>query len=117
MSLVREKPATNAASVGIAWGYAALNGGKRESRCSMRLHIWITAIMTISQEVSAAAADGINAAADASNAFAADLYQHVGLASEQNTFFSPSSIATALAMTSLGARGETERQMWSVLKF
>src|SRR5437016_2304651 len=83
----------------------------------MRFLIWITAIMVISQDVSAAAGGGINAAAEASNAFAADLYQHVGLASEQNTFFSPSSIATALAMTSLGARGETERQMWSVLKF
>jgi len=56
-------------------------------------------------------------AVDANNAFAIDLYKQLALGSDKNIFFSPSSISTALAMTSLGARGETEKQMQVVLKF
>jgi serpin B len=56
-------------------------------------------------------------AVDANNAFAIDLYKQIALGSDKNIFFSPSSISTALAMTSLGARAETEKQMQTVLKF
>jgi len=56
------------------------------------------------------------AVADSTNAFALDLYaqlrQHSG-----NLFFSPDSIATALAMTYTGARGETAAEMAKTLHF
>lgn len=53
----------------------------------------------------------------AGNGVATGLYSLMGTASDQNTFFSPASIAAAIAMTAAGARGETERQMYSVLGF
>ncbi|MBI2389635.1 MAG: serpin family protein [Deltaproteobacteria bacterium] len=51
---------------------------------------------------------------DADNAFAADLYAVVGK-SPGNVVFSPTSIATALAMTWTGARGKTAMQMEKTL--
>lgn len=54
------------------------------------------------------------AGAAASNSFAFELYRQVG-AKPGNTFFSPASIAIALAMTDLGARGKTQEQMERVL--
>ena len=54
--------------------------------------------------------------ADGNSAFAFDLYRT--LAEEDgNLFFSPYSISIALAMTQVGARGETERQMADTLHF
>lgn len=50
----------------------------------------------------------------ANTAFALDLYRRVG-AAPGNAFFSPFSIAAALAMAWEGARGETARQMARVL--
>ncbi|MBU0702971.1 MAG: serpin family protein, partial [Chloroflexi bacterium] len=50
------------------------------------------------------------------NAFAFDLY-HTLQEAEENLFFSPYSISTALAMTYAGARGDTERQMADVFHF
>jgi serpin B len=55
--------------------------------------------------------------AQVDNGFAARLYGAVAAAGHENTFFSPASIATALAMTSTGARGETQRQMLEVLGY
>ncbi len=49
-------------------------------------------------------------------AFALDLYSELKK-SEDNLFFSPYSISTALAMTYAGARGKTEKQMAQVLHF
>ncbi len=53
-------------------------------------------------------------AADASNAFAFDLYAELGSA-EANLGLCPLSIDTALAMTYAGAQGETAEQMRTVL--
>jgi serpin B len=58
--------------------------------------------------------DAIQAAAETSNLFAADLQKLLG-AEAGNLFFSPASISAALAMTAAGAEGETRREMLSVL--
>ncbi len=50
------------------------------------------------------------------NQFALELYREISTF-DQNVFFSPYSISTALAMTYAGARGETEAQMSKVLHF
>ncbi|XP_074693974.1 uncharacterized protein LOC141928773 [Strix aluco] len=52
------------------------------------------------------------------NSFTLDLYKKLNEASkDQNIFFSPWSIATALAMVYLGAKGDTATQMAEVLHF
>ncbi|MCX7804345.1 MAG: serpin family protein [Planctomycetota bacterium] len=59
----------------------------------------------------------IGVVAKAVNAFGLDLYGRLRESDKTgNLFFSPCSIATALTMTSAGARGETERQMAEVLR-
>jgi serpin B len=50
------------------------------------------------------------------SAFAIDLYQKLSVA-DDNIFFSPYSISTALAMTYAGARGNTEKEMSKTLRF
>ncbi len=50
------------------------------------------------------------------NEFALDLYAQLK-AEKGNLFFSPYSISTALAITYVGSRGETEKQMANVLHF
>ncbi|XP_038050842.1 serpin B8-like [Patiria miniata] len=58
-------------------------------------------------------------AAKAINTFAFSLFRVLteGGSSNNNIFFSPMSISTALAMTFMGARGETASQMSQVLHF
>jgi serine protease inhibitor len=51
---------------------------------------------------------------EGNNQFAFDLLKQLGT-QNQNTFFSPYSISTALFMTAGGARGNTEKQMLKVL--
>ncbi|XP_035172222.1 heterochromatin-associated protein MENT-like isoform X1 [Oxyura jamaicensis] len=52
------------------------------------------------------------------NSFALDLYKKLNETSkDQNIFFAPWSIATALAMVYLGAKGDTAAQMAQVLHF
>jgi serpin B len=50
------------------------------------------------------------------NGFTLDLYRQLHR-QEGNLFFSPASISTALAMTSAGAAGQTEKEMAHVLHF
>ncbi|UCF13766.1 MAG: serpin family protein [Thermoplasmatales archaeon] len=52
---------------------------------------------------------------DAVNSFAFDIFREVHEVNEGNLFISPYSIFTALAMTYEGARGETAKEMASVL--
>jgi len=58
----------------------------------------------------------IKSVVDANNAFALDLYQKLK-DKPGNLFFSPYSISSALAMTCAGARGQTEMEMTSALRF
>ena len=53
----------------------------------------------------------------ANSKFALDLYKLHTSSTDQNVFMSPVSISVALAMTYLGARGQTKSQMKSVLHF
>jgi len=54
---------------------------------------------------------------DANAKFALDLYKLHTSPADQNIFMSPLSISVALAMTYLGARGQTKAQMKEVLHF
>ena len=56
----------------------------------------------------------LGALASANAVFALDLYAKVG-SEPGNLFFSPYSVSSALAMTSVGARGSTAQEMASVL--
>jgi len=49
--------------------------------------------------------------------FAFELYQKLRSPAEENLFFSPYSVSTALAMVYAGAHGETQRQMEKALRF
>lgn len=59
--------------------------------------------------------EGVEKIVYANNQFAFDLYNEVN--SDENVFFSPYSITTALAMTYEGARGTTAEEMQSVFRF
>src|SRR5690349_7041012 len=59
-----------------------------------------------------------NPAVLSNNEFAVDLYQHLTKGDAGvNLFFSPYSLFSALLMAAEGARGETARQMGTVLRF
>lgn len=62
-----------------------------------------------------ASREDIAALVEGGNEFAFDLYGR--LVGDGNLFFSPYSISTALTMTTAGARGNTEREMATVLHF
>ena len=62
---------------------------------------------------SGATAESLKATVDASNAFALDLYGRYS-PGEDNLFYSPYSISTALSMTYEGARGATAEEMQTV---
>ena len=59
-----------------------------------------------------------NYAVTANSDFAIDLYRQLSKGnSDQNLFFSPYSVSSALAMAAEGARGETALEMGQVLRF
>ncbi|MHB8899104.1 MAG: serpin family protein [Thermoguttaceae bacterium] len=55
--------------------------------------------------------------AQGNNRFATDLYAQLKDGGSENLFFSPFSLSTALAMTSAGAAGETQKEMAQTLHF
>jgi serpin B len=64
--------------------------------------------------------DGVAKVVAGNNQFAWELYQKVTADpknQDQNIFFSPYSLATALAMTYAGSRGDTAKQMAQTLRF
>lgn len=63
-----------------------------------------------------ATTEKVSAVVNANNQFAFDLYSKYK-SKEDNVFFSPYSISTALAMTYEGARGRTAEEMQSVFRF
>ena len=62
---------------------------------------------------SAATPESLEATVDASNLFAFDLYERYS-AGDDNVFYSPYSVSTALSMTYEGARGATAEEMQAV---
>jgi serpin B len=62
------------------------------------------------------AASNSESLVESNTAFACDLYQKLRL-SEGNLFFSPFSMSSALAMTYAGARGDTESQIATTMRF
>lgn len=68
------------------------------------------------RQLPAAVKDDATAIARANNQFACDLYAHIATGGD-NTFFSPFSISTALAMTDAGAAGATDLELRAALHF
>lgn len=66
---------------------------------------------------SAATPEDIQTHINANNQFALEFYQQIKDQDDQNIFFSPYSISTALSMTYEGAKNETASQMESVFHF
>jgi len=64
-----------------------------------------------------ATTESVDSLSDAINVFNFEMYNELGIDSDENVFFSPYSIFTALAMTYEGARGDTAAQMKNVLGF
>ncbi|MHC9542542.1 MAG: serpin family protein [Vulcanimicrobiota bacterium] len=71
--------------------------------------------LSVSMQIASAQNDNLKAA-ESINSFAMDLYEKLSPGND-NVFFSPYSISTALAMTYLGARGKTADEMAAVLHF
>jgi serpin B len=61
--------------------------------------------------------EGVNVVVNANNQFALDLYSRYRTQEEDNIFFSPYSISTALAMTYEGAKGQTAEEIQKVFYF
>jgi len=76
----------------------------------------LAAVGNCCQAATAPTAQDMAKLAEGNNAFAADLYGRLE-GKEGNLFYSPYSISTALAMTYMGARGETEKQMAATMHF
>lgn len=82
----------------------------------MKTRILGLALLPFLYSCSGAASGGSTDSAASVNAFAVDLYARLGNGGG-NLFFSPASIAYALAMTRTGARGTTAAEMDRVLHF
>jgi serpin B len=79
-----------------------------------------SALITSGQDANTASAPSIKAPpalVQANNQFALDLFHQISGPSSKNTFFSPYSISTALAMTWAGARGNTAAEIAKTFHF
>ncbi|MBD3350179.1 MAG: serpin family protein [Candidatus Lokiarchaeota archaeon] len=74
-------------------------------------------VLIATADDSGATVQGVNNIAKANNQFAIDLYSEINKDSDENIFFSPWSISTAVAMAYEGARGETANEIQSVFHF
>jgi serpin B len=74
-----------------------------------------TSEIKIPRRAKEAPEEDIRAVAEGINAFAFDLYEKLPPDEHGNLFFSPFSISTALSMAYAGARGETAKEMSTVL--
>jgi serine protease inhibitor len=77
--------------------------------------LFVAALLNTSVSANPSAFDLVNKVVTANNKFAFDCYAK--LKPNTNIFFSPYSISTALAMTYLGARGNTRTQISQTLHF
>ncbi|QEE15949.2 serpin family protein [Promethearchaeum syntrophicum] len=66
---------------------------------------------------SGSTSQGIQEVVNANNQFAFEMYSKLNESGEENIFYSPYSIFSALAMTYEGAKGQTAEEMKSVLHF
>ncbi|KAF1377056.1 hypothetical protein PFLUV_G00217930 [Perca fluviatilis] len=74
----------------------------------------------VQDTVADASANGVSLVNEANKEFSFRLYRQLAAHADsqgQNIFFSPASVSTALAMLSVGAQGETHRQLFSGLGF
>ncbi|KAH9366563.1 hypothetical protein HPB48_020998 [Haemaphysalis longicornis] len=77
----------------------------------MKSVIWLSWLLAI------CAAQEEQKVTDASNQFAFRLLQEIPASSNVNLFFSPYSVSTALAMTYLGAKGDTQEELHESLGY
>lgn len=80
------------------------------------LFLLVTFLWQLSIPSNALTNRDINTIVSGNNNFALELYKRLSL-EKGNIFFSPYSISSALAMTYVGAKGETAKQMARVLRF
>ncbi len=92
----------------------------RNKAISSVLFVMITAcLIYLGQTINAAkpsVSEKVQSISQSNNQFAIDLYRQLR-PQEENLFFSPISLSTALAMTYAGAKGDTAREMANVLHF
>ena len=65
----------------------------------------------IAADDSASTPEGVKQVVNANNQFAIELYQQINKQAENNVFFSPYSLSTAMAMLYAAAEGETKQQI------
>src|SRR5690348_12875023 len=82
-----------------------------------KVSVGLVASMMVSSAMRAQDTNSMKQLVQANNRFALDLFRQVGSNATDNSFFSPYSISTALAMTWAGAKGETAAQMAKAFHF
>ena len=71
----------------------------------------------IAADDSASTPEGVEKVVDANNQLAIDLYQQINKQAENNVFFSPYSLSTAMAMLYAAAEGETKQQIQNTFHY
>jgi len=81
------------------------------------MSIYSYATLPSKADDSGATAEGVNEVVGGNNEFAFDLYSELNKGEDNNIFFSPYSMSTAVAIAYEGAEGETEQEMQDVFHF